>query len=207
MKRLVTSIILILLMLSLFADDQIQFSGGYSKVSLKEGREELILSGGANVIVGSMAIKADTITLSGSGYSTVSCSGKIVIEDKEKGLTIKTSTLLYDRSRETLLISAWSEISDTVNEMEASSAALYYDMNSEILQMQMQVRLLKNTDSGVLSAKAENVTYNRNASTLTLSGAATVTWRGDNYTAEVITIDTENETISLDGRIEGTVRD
>lgn len=207
MKKLTALLLLIISCSLLFAADPISFSGGYSRVSLKEGRESLTLSGGARVSVGSLVISSDEITLSGNGYDRVECSGRISIRDEEKGLSILTSSLFYDRSRETLLISAWSEISDTVNEMEASAAAIYYDMNSEILQMQMQVRLLKNTESGVLSARAENVTYNRNAGTLTLSGSATVSWRGDQYAAEVISVDLDNETISLDGRIEGTVRD
>lgn len=205
MRKYIILLLLTLPLLVLGADDRISFSGGYSKVSLAEGKETLTLSGGASVKIGSLSIEAQEISLSGKDYSRVECKGSVLIKDEEKGLTIRTRELLYDRSRETLLISSWCEISDTVNEMEATCASLYYDMDNEVLKLQMRVSLLMNTDEGILKATAEDVTYNRNADTLVLSGGAAVSWRGDDYNAKAVMVNLSENTISLEGRIEGTV--
>ncbi len=205
MKKLLIIIMILLLSLSVFADDDISFSGGYSRLSLKEGRESLTLSRGSKVVVNTLSLTADELYLSGEDYSLIESSGNVLIVDDETGLTIKTSRLSYDRTRETLLISAWSEISDTVNELEASSAALYYDMDNETLTMQMQVRLLINTDSGLLSATAESLIWDREAETFSLSGNASVSWKGNTYAAEAISVNLKNDSISLDGRIMGTI--
>ncbi len=205
MRKYIILLLLTLPLIALGAEDKISFSGGYSKVTLAEGKETLILSNGARVQIGSLSIEAEEINLSGKDYSRVECNGSVLIQDEEKGLTIRTRELLYDRSRETLLISSWCEISDTINEMEATAASLYYDMNNEILRLQMRVSLLMNTDDGILKATAEDVTYNRNANTLVLSGGAEVSWRGDDYNAKAVMVNLTDNTISLEGRIEGTV--
>lgn len=203
------SIITLLLVFSaaalLPAADSVIFSGGYSQVSLKEGRETLTLSGGADVTVGNINLKADEISLSGTDYNRIECTGNIVVTDTSRGLVIRSGRVLYDRSAETLLISSYSEISDSVNEMEASAGAIYYDMNAEILQLQMRVRILKNTESGVLQASSENVRYDRNNENLVISGNASVKWKSDEYSAQVISIDLNNETLQLEGRIGGVV--
>ena len=41
--------------------------------------------------------------------------------------------------------------------------------------------------------------------TLQLRGSATVDWDGDRYEAEVISVDLDTDSISLDGRIRGTI--
>lgn len=205
MKKLSHIILILAFCTALFASDEISFSGGYSHLSLKEGRESLTLSRGALVKVNSLTLSADTSSLSGADYNQIELEGNVLIEDEEKGLTIKTSRLFYDRDRETLLISVWSEISDTLNELEASSAALYYDMDNEILTMQMQVRLLINTDSGLLSARSESLVWDREAQTFALSGNASVSWKGNVYSSEAISVNLKTDSISLEGRITGTI--
>lgn len=204
-KSIITLLLVISAATLLPAADTVVFSGGYSQVSLKEGRETLTLSGGADVTVGDMNLKADSISLSGTDYSRIECTGNIIVTDTGRGLVIRSGRVLYDRAAETLLISSYSEISDTVNEMEASAGAIYYDMKSEVLQLQMRVRILKNTESGVLQASSENVRYDRSNENLVISGNASVKWKSDEYTAQVISIDLENETLQLEGRIGGVV--
>ena len=205
-KKILLLIFLCLVSLSLFADDgNISFSGGTSSITLQEGDRSVTLTQGATVTVNSLVITADTITITGDNYENIACLGSILINDSERGLAIRTSRLHYDRANERLLIPSWSEISDSQNELVASASALYYDMDAELLELQMNVSLAKNTNSGIMSAKAERVTYDRAGSLLTLAGNASVTWDDDSYSASVIAINLDTEEIRLDGQIGGTI--
>lgn len=204
MKKITVLLALILTVNVLFSAP-VSFSGGYSKVSLKEGRRSVSLTGGATVSAEGMVITADSVTLTGDDYDVVECTGTIEIKDEEKGLSIKTTALYYDRTAERLLISAWCEVSDSVNELEAGAGAVSYDLRNEVLSLEMAARLMKATDSGLLSARAERITFDRGADTLTLQGNAEVEWNRNSYRAKLITINLTTEEIRLEGRIEGEV--
>lgn len=204
MKKITVLLALILTVNVLFSAP-VTFSGGYSKVSLKEGRRSVSLTGGATVSAEGMVITADSVTLTGDDYDVVECTGTVEIKDEEKGLSIKTTALYYDRTAERLLISAWCEVSDSVNELEAGAGAVSYDLRNEVLSLEMAARLMKATDSGLLSARAERITFDRGADTLTLQGNAEVEWNRNSYRAKLITINLTTEEIRLEGRIEGEV--
>ena len=204
MKKITVLLALILTVNVLFSAP-VTFSGGYWKVSLKEGRRSVSLTGGATVSAEGMVITADSVTLTGDDYDVVECTGTIEIKDEEKGLSIKTTALYYDRTAERLLISAWCEVSDSVNELEAGAGAVSYDLRNEVLSLEMAARLMKATDSGLLSARAERITFDRGADTLTLQGNAEVEWNRNSYRAKLITINLTTEEIRLEGRIEGEV--
>ena len=204
MKKITVLLALIITVNVLFSAP-VTFSGGYSKVSLKEGRRSVSLTGGATVSAEGMVITADSVTLTGDDYDVVECTGTIEIKDEEKGLSIKTTALYYDRTAERLLISAWCEVSDSVNELEAGAGAVSYDLRNEVLSLEMAARLMKATDSGLLSARAERITFDRGADTLTLQGNAEVEWNRNRYRAKLITINLTTEEIRLEGRIEGEV--
>ena len=78
-------------------------------------------------------------------------------------------------------------------------------MKNESLEMGMQVTLLKIADNEVMKCLSESVTYDKNTGILSLRGGAKVEWKGDLYEAQVITVDTTDNTISLSGRIKGTI--
>ena len=202
MKKIALLTLLLTISISLFSSP-VSFSGGYSKVSLKEGKKSVSLTNGANVSAEGMKITADEILLAGDDYSQITCSGKINIQDEEKGLLIKTSNLYYDRSGERLIISSWCEVSDSINELEASSFSVVYDLRNEILSLEMSARLLMNTDSGILNARAEKITFNRNENTLVLAGNASVDWNSNSYSASLLSINLDSEEIHLEGKIKG----
>ena len=204
MKKITVLLALILTVNVLFSAP-VTFSGGYSKVSLKEGRRSVSLTGGATVSAEGMVITSDSVTLTGDDYDVVECTGTIEIKDEEKGLSIKTTALYYDRTAERLLISAWCEVSDSVNELEAGAGAVSYDLRNEVLSLEMAARLMKATASGLRSARAERITFDRGADTLTLQGNAEVEWNRNSYRAKLITINLTTEEIRLEGRIEGEV--
>lgn len=195
-------VLLIFLSISLSAAP-VSFSD--SKVSLKEGRKTVNLTNNAMVSAEGMEITADEIVLAGDDYSQITCTGAITIKDEEKGLLIKTSNLFYDRVAERLIISSWCEVSDSINELEASSFSVVYDLKNEILSLEMSARLLMNTDSGILNARAEKITFNRSENTLVLAGNASVDWNNNSYSSALLSIDLDSEEIRLEGKIKGAV--
>lgn len=206
MRTIITAVLLLLLLISpAAAEDQITFSGNESSIVLRDGRENVVLSSGASVSVGSLTISADRITLSGSGWTRVECSGGASIEDEERGISISTSSVFYDRSTERILISTWFEIEDTANGVSATGAYLEYDLSDEKLQLDKSVTLLKDTDSGIMRCRAESVAFSREANSLELRGDAAVYWDGDEYGAEVIRVDLNTDSITLEGRIRGNI--
>ena len=177
MRKLLVFVLLLLSLFPIFSD-QITFSAAESSVRLKDGRENVTLSGSAEVSTGSLTINADHMTLSGEQWRYIECSGNITIRDSERDLEIRTSVLWYDRMEERLLISSYFEIEDRINEMSARASHLEYDMKNEILTLSSQV---------------------------SLSGSCRVIYDGDEYRAEQITIDMESDSISLNTSIRGQI--
>ena len=94
----------LLISFSLFSRD-INFSGGRSSLSLKEGEKNVLLENGATVTTGSITIKSDSMKLYGEDWRYVECSKNVVIVDNEKGIEIRTNNLWYDRLDEIIIIS------------------------------------------------------------------------------------------------------
>ena len=204
MKKLLAAILIALVSFSLYADE-ITFSADESSVRLRDGMESVVLSGDANVSTGSLNISADNINLSGASWRYIECSGNVVIADSERDLTIRTSILWFDREEERLLISSYFEIEDRENEMSAMANHLEYDMQSEMLVLTSQVNFSKINRDDVIIGRSESVKYDRNNETLDLSGRCFVLYNGDEYTAERISIDINEDRISLNSGIRGTI--
>ncbi len=203
-RKLTALFILILVTLSLSAES-ISFAGGESSLTLREGQKSVTLSGGAEVSTGSITIKSDSMSLTGDDWRYVECTGNIVITDSERGLEIRTSTLWFDREEETIIISSWFEIDDTRQDLYATAGSLRYDMKDEKLELGMQVTLMRISDGEVMTCSSESLTYDRNNEFVSLRGKSRVEWKGDEYSADIISVDLKNDEISLSGRIRGTI--
>lgn len=197
-------IVLLLVTLSVSAES-ISFAGGESSLTLREGQKSVTLSGGAEVSTGSITITSDSMSLTGDDWRYVECSGNIVITDSERGLEIRTSTLWFDREAETIIISSWFEIDDTEQDLYATAGSLRYDMKDEKLELGMQVTLMRISDGEVMTCSSESLTYDRNNEFVSLRGKSRVEWKGDEYSADIISVDLKNDEISLSGRIRGTI--
>ncbi len=203
-KRAFIITILLFLSLSLFSE-AISFSGGKSELSLKEGQKSVILSGGAAVTTGSISIESGSITLTGDDWQYVECSGNVVIRDSERGLEIRTSSLWYDRVNEIIIISSSFEIDDTSQDLYATAGSLHYDMKEEKLELSMNVTLLKVSNNSVMTCTSEALTYDRENEFVSLRGKSRVLWKGDEYSADIISVDLKDDEIKLSGRIRGTI--
>ena len=194
-----------ILSLPLLFSESISFSGGESRLVMREGEKSVTLKNGAEVTTGSLFIKAEEMSLSVDDWKTISAKGDISLRDNERGIEINTESLWFDREDELLVISSWFEIDDTTEELYAQAGSLRYDMKNEKLEMGMQVTLFKIADGEVMKCTSESVIYDKSSGMLTLKGGAKVVWKGDNYEAQIITVDTNDNTISLSGRIKGTI--
>ena len=193
------------LSLSLLFSETISFSGGESVLIMREGEKSVSLKNEAVVTTGSIHINADEMTLSGDNWKTISAKGDINISDAERGIEINTESIWFDREDEVLVISSWFEIDDIKEELYAQAGSLNYDMKNEKLEMGMQVTLFKIAEGEVMKCTSEPVTYDKASGLLTLKGGAYVVWKGDEYRAQIITVDTKDNTITLSGRIKGTI--
>ena len=205
MNRRIIALSFMLTICTMLFSASISFSGGKSTLIMREGEKSVSLTEGAEVISGSMKITASSITLSGEDWKEIESRGKIEITDSERGISIKTSILWFDRIEEILVISSFFELDDIPDQLYAQAGSLRYDMKNEKLEMGMQVTLMKVADGEVMKCSSESVAFDRNSGLLSLLGGARVEWKGDSYEAEMITVDTSDNTISLSGRIKGTI--
>lgn len=200
-------ILLILLTIapSLYASS-ISFNGGYTKISMQEGLESITLENPAFVEIDNLTLSATKISLLGKDYDKIKCEGKVKIVDNEKGLTILCQSLFFDRTTNLISIVGGVEIDDTINELHATALQLEYDIDQGKMDMSVEVKLLHIADNSVMSCSCDTLRYDRDGKTLVLLGNSTVNWKKDEYRAEAISVNMENNEISLKGSIEGIIR-
>lgn len=205
MRVCVLALLIAAFTLPLFGADPITFSGGATKLVMKEGREAVSLTGGAAIESGSMLLSADTITLTGEEYRYVTCSGSVHLTDTNRGITLSTQNLSFDRIDERILITGYVEIDDTANQVQASAFRLAYEIAHGLMELQVSVLLLRHTDSGAMVCSSDTITYNRTDETLEMFGNARVRWDGDSYEAQRIEVDLKGEEIVMKGAIKGVI--
>lgn len=205
MRKRTLILLVLALSLPLFGAETITFSGGATKLVMKEGRETVTLTGGAEIESGTMVLTADTITISGEDYRYVTCSGRVHLTDTERGILLSTESLSYDRVDEHVLITGYVEIDDTANQVQASAFRLAYDVQPGLMELQVSVLLLRHTDSGVMVCSSDTITYDRTKETLRMLGNARVKWDGDTYEAQRVEVDLKSEEIAMKGAIKGVI--
>lgn len=183
----------------------INFSGGFTKVSLQDGNHTVTLSDPAKVDCEDVSISADTIDLYGTDYNYVRCTGNVVVREEQRNITMSCPMLVYNRSKEELLSDGWIEIDDTQHEVKLSGAWLEYDKDKGIMLLQMQATIEKDTEDGLMTCKADSIEYNSDNQTVTLKGSANVIWGDDTYKASIITVNLDTEEVILHGSISGEV--
>ncbi|MDY0287535.1 MAG: hypothetical protein RBR15_01780 [Sphaerochaeta sp.] len=203
-RYLVLAILIPMLTLPLLAQE-ISFKGGSTRMQMQQGSETITLLDGAEVGVGSLLLRASTMELYGKDFRFVRCEGDVTLQDEERGISLVTSSLLFDRVEETLLIDSWVELEDTNNQVAASAARMEFFLQEGIVILQVQARLLKHTDDGPMICRSDHMTFDRDKEMLELKGRATIVWRPDTYEAEAITVNLKTEEIRMEGSIKGTI--
>ena len=202
--RLLTILLLIFLPFAL-TSGEITFSGGSTRIRMQQGFETISLSGGARFQSDSIKLEAREITLSGSDYRYVRCTGNVILHDSQRGITLKAQNLFYDREEELVLISGYVELEDTVHEVLASAWSMEFNLEKALVLLQVEVSLLKSTERGIMECKADSLSFDRDGQTLILEGNAQIEWAKDFYQAEHISVDLTTEEISMGGSIKGVI--
>ncbi len=206
MRKLLSALVLLLCIPSaLLSAEAIRFSGGSTRMQMQEGYQSISLSGGAEITSGTLTLTADSIELSGEEFRYVSCSGAVTLNDDERGVKLLGNNLFYDREEELVVVDGYLELEDLTNEVQATAFFLEFSLDKGSVLLQVQVRLYKHTDSGVMACKADSLQLEREKRTLELGGNATIDWAGDRYEAQRITVDLDTEQISMDGTIKGVI--
>ncbi|NCC64325.1 MAG: hypothetical protein EOM15_06690 [Spirochaetia bacterium] len=187
------------------ASEQISFSGGSTQIRMQQGFETISLSEGARVQSDSIELQAGEITLSGADYRYVRCTGNVRLKDTQRGISLSTQNLFYDRQSELVLINGYVELEDTVNEVLASAFSMEFNLSQSLVLLQVEVTLLKHTDKGTMECKADSLSFDRERQDLTLEGDAKIHWAKDFYEAEYIRVDLTTEEISMGGSIKGVI--
>lgn len=205
MKSKITAILLLLMIsFSAFAST-ITFKGGYSEVSFQDGRHTVLLSNGADIKTEDITLTAKSVFLYGEDYCYVDCNGDVNAYDIKNNITLVTTSLFYDRSDNSLISDGWITIDDPDDKADLSGAWLEYNLDSQIMVLQMMATITKETDSGLMECKADSITFNCDTQMVTLRGNAKVDWGDDHYKASVITVNLDTEEITLHGTITGEV--
>jgi len=200
----ITILLSLCILLPLPAED-ISFKGGSTRMKMQQGSETMILDNGAEVKVGSLLLRSTTMELYGKDFRFVRCEGDVTLQDEERGISLITSSLLFDRVEETLLIDSWVELEDTNNQVAASAARMEFLLKDGIVLLQVQARLLKHTDDGPMICRSDFMTFDRDKEMLDLKGRASIVWKPDTYEAQSISVNLKTEEIKMEGSIKGTI--
>ncbi len=204
-KHLFSAIIVSILFLLPLSAQDISFKGGSTRMKMQQGSETILLDNGAEVQVGSLILKATTMELYGKDFRFVRCEGDVSLHDEERGISLITSSLLFDRVEETLLIDSWVELEDSTNQVAASAARMEFFLKEGIVLLQVQARLLKHTEDAPMACRSDFMTFDRDKEMLDLKGRASIVWKPDTYEAQSITVNLKTEEIKMEGSIKGTI--
>ena len=207
MKRFLTVLALLILAGSTLFASEISFSGGYTKVSMQQGNKSVTLSGGAKVSTDQVDLSADSMKLYGENYRYVTCTGNVQATEHENGISFNSPDIFYDRETGEVRSDSWIEIQDTKNQVSLSGAWFEYNMKTSVMKLQIMARIVKIAEEKLMVCRADNITYDGKANTVTLRGNATVEWKDDTYKAAMIVVDLNTNDISLYGTISGAFND
>lgn len=203
-KNIITLFLLLFFPIFLFASS-IEFSGGYTTLSMKEENKKITLSNSANVKIDDLTILADSITLSGDDYNYIECTGNVKFQDSENEITLRCSSLKYYRDKNQIIIDGWVEFDDLKNSIYATATYLEYDTENSILDLSVEVKLLHSSDDDIMKCSCDILRVNLEDKNISLLGNSSVIWQDNTYKANAISINLNNNDISMDGSIEANI--
>lgn len=181
--------------------ETLEATAGQSRSVFAEGSERTILENGAKVEGESIRIEGDRISLSGEGNRFIEARGTVQLLDKDSGTEISANVLNYDTETEALVLEGSAEFNDPGEDILVRST--YMEREGELAVFQLDVQIVRED----MLAQAEYVRYFEESGRLELSGFPVVYYRGDEYSAAVITIFTDSDEIILEGEVRGQISD
>jgi lipopolysaccharide export system protein LptA len=166
------------------------------------GREVTVLSGNAEVRSDSLLLQADRIEIYGDNNQFVDCSGNVRGHEEDKNIVFITDRLRYDRTLKIARLEGNSTLEDRENEIVVRARFIEYDDTAEITVIQIGVRLFKDD----MVCRAEYAVYDRNQKILDLSGFPVVYKEDDEFRADRIRVNLDNNDVTMEGSVSGTIK-
>lgn len=183
------------------ASETIAFKASRMTGNAGENRQNTVLSGNAWIKTEDMEISAETITLSGKDYNQVVAEGSVSGTDSSSGFSFSCGKLVFNRDTGVARLQNEVKLDDSRNGVKAEAGIIEYDRNSEIVILQIGVRL-QQKQSLCTSAFA---LYRQNEQMLEMTGNPVVVRDNDTFRAQTILFNLDTQEITLDGRVSGTV--
>lgn len=188
--------------LPLFSEE-IHFSADTMSGTAGSKTDTTLLSGNAFVQTSSMEIKADSIELSGDDFRYITAEGTVSGSITESQMDFDCGKLRYDRKTKIAQLEDSVHLIDKANSVTADAQLIEYNQNSENAIMQIGITL-KQKDNVCTASFA---IYRKKDQMLEMSGNPKIIQGDDSFRAQEITLNLENQEITLDGRVRGTVTD
>lgn len=197
-------LILVLLSLTtvLSAQSELRFSAERSSSVFAEGRERIELTGNARVESDEFEMTATEISIFGEDQRYVEANGSVTVFDRENDLYLTSESMLIDREDDFLRARGNAYMEDRENVVVVKGELIRNWNQDDLTEISVNVRILGED----YTARGQFARYRRSSDILELSGTPQVFWRGDEYRADRITIDTANDEIDFLGDVEAVVR-
>jgi lipopolysaccharide export system protein LptA len=187
--------------------ERFSFSGDRTTIRLEGENRRTVLKGNAKIESSTFRIEADQIELYGPEFRFIQCSGNVIMEETEKDIQLNARQLFYDRELDITRVQGYNEFLDRKNEFSARSYYLEQEGPNGRVILQTAVRIDTVSDGEAVTCRSEIARFDRESSILELLGTPVVNWKGDEYRADRIVIDTGRDSIRLEGSVTGTLTD
>lgn len=202
MKNRFILILLFLLSINiLFAAESLIFGCDQSVSSFSEHNKRSTLIGNAYLRTETLDINADKIELYGKDYRFANCSGKVSIHNTKENFLITSEKLLYDNDRKEATVTGNAILKDIDNDMIIKGEYIKSFEETSITLIQIKVRII-NED---LVCRSEFAEFNSDLNRLILTGDPVVYKGDDLFKASKISINLDNNDITMEGKVEGNI--
>ncbi len=179
----------------------ITFSAKSVQGVLAKDKQDTILTGSVKIITGSLVITADRVELSGQDYVNVACSGNVNVTDTEKGFTLVSQKLSYQRDTEIGVAQGKVAVDDTKNHTSINAEWVRFDQRKSIFEAAVSVVVLKED----MSIRAEYAYYNRDTEEIKLHGGAVAVTQDGTLKGDTISAGTDWSNLQVSGEVSGTI--
>jgi len=102
-------------------------------------------------------------------------------------------------------INGFNEINDLKNSIYATSSYLEYNLERKTLDLMIEVKLLHDSDNKIMKCSSDSLRFDIKNNILSLLGSSKVEWNSNTYKAQAMSINLNNNDISMDGNIEANI--
>lgn len=81
-----------------------------------------------------------------------------------------------------------------------------YDLDNSIIDLLVEVKLLHDSDNEIMRCNCDILRFNLETNNISLLGNSRVFWQKNTYKAQAISINLNNNDISMDGSIEANIQ-